>query len=619
MHLKIISDLIRQQMPPGKKPGLFFWKGVTLLLCITISTLAVANKPLHDQTANQTLSENSLLSTSENSEKSILEQAQRSGNSHQALKSLLQLSTIYAHQGNAQAIIDQSKQAIALAKQLKDKKSEADLLIDSGSAYGELGDIKEDIRHQFAAKALYENINDQEGIAATLNNIAGGYAGMGNHEKFLEYQNKSLAIGRQQNLYEIIALSLLNLGQHYAEIENNNIIALDYFMQALDILEDHSRKPAIYYAFSLSAIASSHFHIDDFEMAEYYNEQLKQMAKINGFEKSQVEAMLMDANLYLEKQQLQLAHQSLDKAEQLADKLQMEAEKTEIYQIRTDIHVQQEHFQEALHYHKMYTERRMDELEDENRRQILVSQAWFDSQEKQKTLDQLQRQKAEQNLKLKEQLYTERTLSAGILAATFIVLILLILIYQAKKSRLSAVEKSRFLSKAVAKAEKDARQDALTGLLNRRGFMELLEHEHLQMKYQHNQLTLILADIDHFKIINDKYGHECGDKALKKVADFLKHNIRDGDHISRWGGEEFLIMMPNTDSEAATHLTERIRKRLSETIFGCTPHQITLTMTFGVSQCTTYETVKHCISRADNALYRGKASGRNTVTVIQPQ
>ena len=616
MYCRFIKKPIRQYVHFGV-PGIRLYKRIALVISIFLFGFNIACAQVYKKPA-QPFESTSLLSSAETAEKLKLQHAQQAADLHQVLNSYLSLSTIYSKQGNAQAIIDQNKKAIALARQLNNKQTEANLLTDSGSAWGELGNIKEDIRHQFAAKALYEQLGNQEGIAATLNNIAASYADMGNHEKFLEYQNKSLEISKKQNLYAGVALSLLNLGQHYKEVEKNNVEALEYFMQALDILEAHAKKPAIYYAFSLASIASSHFLLHDAKAAKTYNNKLRQVAEAHGFQKSLIDVAILDAELFLEAQQLQLAHQSLDRAEHLAEKLQIDAKKMQIYRIRADIYTLQQNYKQALHYHDMYAKRRISELEDENRHQILVSQAWFDDQEKQKTLDQLQRQKVEQNLMLKEQLFTERALSAGILAVTFVVLILLILIYQARKSHMSAVKESQSLSHAVKKAEQDARQDALTGLLNRRGFMELLEHEYLQMKYRHTELTLILADIDHFKRINDSYGHECGDKALKKIAAFLKHNIRERDFISRWGGEEFLIMMPNTGSEAATHLTERIRKKLSETIIGCESHQIALTMTFGISQCTSYETVKHCISRADNALYEGKASGRNTVTVILP-
>ncbi|WP_167854891.1 sensor domain-containing diguanylate cyclase [Mangrovimicrobium sediminis] len=160
-----------------------------------------------------------------------------------------------------------------------------------------------------------------------------------------------------------------------------------------------------------------------------------------------------------------------------------------------------------------------------------------------------------------------------------------------------------------------ARVDHLTGVLNRRGFTEEAEEEVARMQRTGTGFSIVLTDVDFFKRFNDRHGHECGDHVLRRVADILKLRTRDIDQIGRWGGEEFILLLPETDAEGAAVLAEKLRIAVEENVFEFRGEQLSLTMTFGVAAFRLGDNLDTCIARADTALYHGKKDGRNKVMI----
>jgi diguanylate cyclase (GGDEF)-like protein len=160
-----------------------------------------------------------------------------------------------------------------------------------------------------------------------------------------------------------------------------------------------------------------------------------------------------------------------------------------------------------------------------------------------------------------------------------------------------------------------ARTDPLTGLLNRRRMEERLQEEAARFSRQGTNFSVILADVDRFKQINDEHGHDAGDRVLTGVARVFEGCLRFGDAVARWGGEEFLLLLPGTELAAAEDVAERLRStseaRLGE--IGGLPR--TLTITFGVASFAPSPSIVACLKAADEALYQGKAAGRNRVVV----
>ena len=157
--------------------------------------------------------------------------------------------------------------------------------------------------------------------------------------------------------------------------------------------------------------------------------------------------------------------------------------------------------------------------------------------------------------------------------------------------------------------------DPLTGLYNRRRLLELLGKEIERSERYNQKLSLAMMDLDHFKSINDKYGHECGDDVLKQVAGLIREGCRQTDIISRWGGEEFLLVFIESGIEEAAPVCERIRSLVESTDLPCLEGR-KVTVSAGLAPFKFSETIEKNVSSADSALYRAKESGRNRVTTV---
>jgi diguanylate cyclase (GGDEF)-like protein len=156
--------------------------------------------------------------------------------------------------------------------------------------------------------------------------------------------------------------------------------------------------------------------------------------------------------------------------------------------------------------------------------------------------------------------------------------------------------------------------DSLTGIANRRIFLESLGGAISFAQRQQTSLSIIMADLDDFKSVNDTFGHNAGDRVLQAFATFLVENSRQEDSIARWGGEEFIMMLPGTSAKEATVFCERLRHRLEEITF--LDPGIRLTASFGVSAYRPEETSISFIGRADQALYEAKRLGKNQVILL---
>jgi two-component system cell cycle response regulator len=161
-------------------------------------------------------------------------------------------------------------------------------------------------------------------------------------------------------------------------------------------------------------------------------------------------------------------------------------------------------------------------------------------------------------------------------------------------------------------AHEQAMTDALTGLLNRYGLQRTLQHEQAEARRYHRPLSCLLIDLDHFKNINDTHGHAAGDIALQQISAILSKAVRGSDMVFRYGGEEFLVLLPETNLEGAMALAEKIRLAADAQLFG-SGHIFPLTLSAGVASLTNHESGNDMIARADMALYNAKAQGRNRV------
>ena len=158
-----------------------------------------------------------------------------------------------------------------------------------------------------------------------------------------------------------------------------------------------------------------------------------------------------------------------------------------------------------------------------------------------------------------------------------------------------------------------AKHDALTGVLNRRGMMERLQYEAIRSKRNQSTCSLILGDIDFFKKINDTCGHDAGDLVLKELGRVFPTYTRGQDLVSRWGGEEFLLLLPDTGIQGARTLAEKIRTGIEKMELVYDGRKIAVTMSFGLARVNPGGSIEEGITEADRHLYQAKEGGRNRV------
>ncbi|MDY6934715.1 MAG: diguanylate cyclase [Spirochaetota bacterium] len=158
-----------------------------------------------------------------------------------------------------------------------------------------------------------------------------------------------------------------------------------------------------------------------------------------------------------------------------------------------------------------------------------------------------------------------------------------------------------------------SRTDPLTGLSNRRDVIDKIKYEAVRCQRNNRKFCIIMGDIDNFKKINDSYGHAYGDQVLMKVSELFNKTLRNQDIISRWGGEEFFFILPETDLEDGKYVAEKVRREVESLDFYINRHNTKVTMSFGVSIYDTKMSLNDCIQKADERLYKAKEHGRNRV------
>ena len=202
---------------------------------------------------------------------------------------------------------------------------------------------------------------------------------------------------------------------------------------------------------------------------------------------------------------------------------------------------------------------------------------------------------------------SEGTLLSSGWVAVFALETLLYVIGTAFIALMMAKEKAESLHKAAAAT------DPLTGLLNRRGFMEMADRLVARCARKRGRVSVLMFDLDHFKSINDRFGHSVGDAALRVFADAVQNTIREGDVVGRLGGEEFAVLVPEVADEAAV-AAERVRAAFEAAGVVVAGNELNATVSIGIADSLAKDaSLEHMLSRADAALYAAKQAGRNRV------
>lgn len=184
-----------------------------------------------------------------------------------------------------------------------------------------------------------------------------------------------------------------------------------------------------------------------------------------------------------------------------------------------------------------------------------------------------------------------------------------------KKQNKELHKKNILITEQTKKLQLLAITDSLTGLSNRRDFLKKTIQEAKRFERSKNPFSFLFLDIDHFKTINDTYGHNCGDAVLIGVARSLEKSLRGQDILARWGGEEFVCLLPDTNTEGARNVAEKMRCTIENLSQKCGDIPISVTVTLGICLYDGSRSTEECINYADACMYRGKQKGRNQVVI----
>lgn len=211
--------------------------------------------------------------------------------------------------------------------------------------------------------------------------------------------------------------------------------------------------------------------------------------------------------------------------------------------------------------------------------------------------------------------FAPRIEAFNFLLTALVLPVIAVLAGQLSALRFQLQTQKKELREALEKVRMLATHDELTGLPNRRQVLELLAHEERRALRQHASLCSCLIDIDHFKRVNDSLGHQAGDDALQRFSGILAGALRAGDVLARWGGEEFILLLPATPVAEAVNVIERLRACCTDPAKWMERPELQVTFSAGLSAHTDGESMRQLIARADAALYRAKREGRNRLVI----
>jgi diguanylate cyclase (GGDEF)-like protein len=459
------------------------------------------------------------------------------------------------------------------------------------------------------ALGLYESVGDEKGQGIVLNALGNVYRKLGDGEKARERFERALAIAERSRHTALTIGALVNLAEIEAG-EKRWTEALALNRRALALAREAGSRDSV--AVCLNNIGDALRESGDLEGAlSHYRESMRLFEEMKARPRLVVSYLSLgqlsvrtgrdaEAESYLRK--------AFDLAGQVAETgLRKDAagELAELYERRGD-------YRNAYRYRGEWDALKDQVFSRENLAKVGALEARIDAERKGRQIDLLKKQGEIRELKVRRQrLAVVSAVGAAVLLAA--IAFLLWRRYRLKE-RTSAA-----LAAAYARVEEMARTDSLTGLANRRAATERLEQETRRSERTGRPVGLVLVDADDFKKVNDTRGHDCGDALLVALAGLLRTTLRQLDLAARWGGEEFLLILPETGLEGALVIAEKLRAAAAALSVPCGGAEVRFTITLGVAVFAPGgPPAAECLRRADEALYRGKGEGKDRVVAAGP-
>ena len=419
---------------------------------------------------------------------------------------------------------------------------------------------------EYTYKAINSLKPDSKHLASLYSNIGAIEAALKNYPLAIKALTKSVELHKLHNISSSSPLN--NLGFAYSEVGEYRK-ALAILFESYDIAM--SKNSPMQKATSCKNIAEIYVKLKDLNNAEIY----------------------------------------FDKAYQHYSSHDSQIKKLELYEpMILNLEKLKKHLK-ALRLMREYKELSNSIESSEAKKELKNSQAAFNLERKEKELlnsklNIVIQEKAILKLESEKSSLKNKQLIYTFIITIFVFIVLIVLVAYVIKV------------KAYKKVDLLSRTDELTGLLNRRALYEILHNELARIKRSEKTLCLLIIDIDLFKKVNDHFGHTCGDMVLQETSKLLSSSLREQDSIARWGGEEFLITLPETDESGGRVIAEKLRLAVEQQQITYQKQTFSITISIGIQVCETGKDVEFYIKSVDDALYKAKTSGRNCVIVAKP-
>lgn len=323
------------------------------------------------------------------------------------------------------------------------------------------------------------------------------------------------------------------------------------------------------------------------------------------------------AEIYMSLNRIGEAQAVLERALPYIERVNFPKERAAIYGLLADVHERRGEPGLALAYLRKASDLEERVPKEEGSRQLQELQTRYETDKKRRENETLAQKNNFNELALKKQ----TAIRYSLIALSLLVILIAALIYnryrlkaranwELKLANAEISAKKDELDRANVRLEELSRHDPLTGLSNRRDMMEKFEEEKIRFDRTGRPFALIMADIDSFKDINDGHGHDCGDFVLKRLAGVLRSSLRKLTWISRWGGDEFLLLLPETNLAGARRVTDKIRDRMARTPFSWDGQALDVRLSLGVSVFREGTEIDDLLREADQDMYRKKKAAK---------
>lgn len=546
-----------------------------------------------------------------------------------------------------QASLEYGIVALKLSTENNYKLEQAQQLKNIGITYKHLGNYKKAIEYMTLSLKLAKKINNLELQIIALYNLATYNNVIGENVIAFEYAAKALNLSKKHKNHIGLAKCHFIIAEIYYALEDLKG-AYENYELSLDQHYNFDNKASL--ALTCEKLGEIDLYNEDYYFAElHYNTAAANYNEIDNLE-SLVRTYEALSKIYKDTGDKEKAYTNLQKFTDTNEKLNQEINSKE-YLYNYEYYNAIGNEDKALEYFKLYTayqdslklainqeqvetlisdieikhemdkakttEKLVEVTKTAEEKQIMIEKLETESDDKEqltklqnesknKQIEKLQYERKINDLNISKQKRL-RSVYLFILIVSIILLILLFIIIIVLSS------KYKMKKEHSIDMEKMAKTDPLTQLPNRRAVLDRISYEAVRFKRNSEPFAIIISDIDNFKNVNDKYGHDAGDKVLITLSNLINKTIRKQDICARWGGEEFLFLLPGTDNKGSKIITEKIRRKIEKEKIEYKGSIISITMTFGICSFSKSITTDECISRADKALYEGKKSGKNRI------